>query len=232
MSDYIVEAKRGRGKRRPAAFVKRDQVALAEKIITEGKGATEAGAELGLHPRTAQRLAAQGLREMLAIPSNKLKLEEVFSVLIGGFTESLEDLQIIIDDYKRRGKNPPIKAILAKVTTLLAAAKTCGLGNDRTIIQTSAQHYAPVAINFTVVGRDGNKRAVDLSEYSTRRPALELPAAPDQSCDVTTLNLPCSGCDDQVELDKCREVSTLKPEVAPDQTHDVRSFEPDGGERR
>ena len=89
---------------------------------------------------------------MLATPTNKLRLEALFSVFIGGFTESLEDLQIVIDDYKRRGKNPPIKAVLAKVTTLLAAAKTCGLGNDNTIIQTGEQ-LPPVAITFTVVPR-------------------------------------------------------------------------------
>jgi hypothetical protein len=146
--------KRPRGKRRADAVVERDQVTLAEKITVEGKSATEAGAELGLQPSTAQRLAARGLREMLNTPANQMKLEALFSVFISGFTESLEDLQSIIEDYKSRGKNPPIKAILAKVQTLLGAAKVCGFGTDNTFINTGDQ-VAPAEIVFTVVPRRG-----------------------------------------------------------------------------
>jgi hypothetical protein len=74
-----------------------------------------------------------------------------------------------------------------KVQLLLQIAthrcKLLGLFPQQPLIELNpgGQNYPPVTINFTVVGRDGNKRVINLPEERARRSVLELPAAPDQS---------------------------------------------------
>jgi UPF0288 family protein (methanogenesis marker protein 3) len=167
--------KRKGGKRRADALCEQDRVKLAEKIITEKKPVTEVAAELGLQPRTAQRLATQGLREVLGDPSPKRA--ELFTTIATIFTEVLEELQRTVDFYKSAAKPVPTRVLQTKIQAAVGLARTCGFGTDQVFVDKS--HAAPTTINFTVVGRNGERRVVDVGEFSARRPVLELAAAPE-----------------------------------------------------
>jgi hypothetical protein len=141
-------------------------VALVAVKLREGKTKRQICEEMDI---TRQTLAAY-LKEHLADELKSITQEEL-QLHLRVELERCDELE----DRIEAGVMNDAKRIQLLLSVVKHRCELLGLFPKEGIsIHTGEQHYAPVTINFTVVGRDGNKRVVDLSA------PRQLNAAPDK----------------------------------------------------
>jgi hypothetical protein len=147
-------------------------VALVAVKLREGKTKRQICEEMDI---TRQTLAAY-LKEHLADELKSITQEEL-QLHLRVELERCDELE----DRIEAGVMNDAKRIQLLLAVVKHRCELLGLFPKQGItVNTGDQQIAPVNINFTVVGRNGQRSVVDVSEYSARRPALELPAAPDE----------------------------------------------------